>query len=105
MAMLARSASRATGTAITDATSGFRIISEPLLSQFARTFPAHYLGDTYEAVVSAGRAGYVVREVPVVIVDRAHGQSSASPLAAVRFTLRAVIVAATRLHFPIDPAP
>lgn len=103
MAAMARIASRATGTRITDSTSGFRVIREPLLSEFARTFPAHYLGDTYEAMISAGRAGYAVREVAVAMHDRVHGQSSASPLAAVRLTLRALGVAATGLHFPIRP--
>ena len=103
MAGMARTASRATGTRITDSTSGFRVIREPLLSEFARTFPAHYLGDTYEAVMTAGRAGYSVREVAVAMRDREHGQSSASPLAAVRLTVRAVVVAATGLHFPIRP--
>lgn len=103
MSGMARTASRATGTRITDSTSGFRVIREPLLSEFARTFPAHYLGDTYEALVSAGRAGYTVREIPVAMRDRTHGQSSASPLAAVRLTVRALVVAATGLHFPIRP--
>jgi hypothetical protein len=103
MAGMGRIASRATGARITDSTSGFRAIREPLLSEFARTFPAHYLGDTYEAVITAGRAGYTVREVSVAMRDRAHGQSSASPLAAVRLTLRALVVAATGLHFPIRP--
>lgn len=103
MMVLARSASKATDTRVTDATSGFRIIREPLLSEFARNFPAHYLGDTYEALVGAGRAGYVVREVPVVINERLHGSSSASALAAVRFTLRASIVAAVGIQVRIAP--
>ena len=50
MRVLARSASKATGTTITDATSGFRVIVQPLLGAFAATFPDNYLGDTYEAV-------------------------------------------------------
>jgi glycosyltransferase involved in cell wall biosynthesis len=104
MVMLARSASKAARTRLSDSTSGFRLIRQPLLGEFARTFPAHYLGDTYEAIVSAGRAGYLVREVPVEMRDRAHGLSSASPIASVRFTLRAVIVAGTGLHFPLRPA-
>jgi glycosyltransferase involved in cell wall biosynthesis len=103
MTGMARIASRATGARITDSTSGFRVIREPLLSEFARTFPAHYLGDTYEAVISAGRSGYIVREVSVAMRDRAHGRSSASPIAAVRLTVRALVVAATGLHFPIRP--
>lgn len=104
MGILARSASRAAGARITDASSGFRLIREPLLSQFARTFPAHYLGDTYEAVVTAGRAGYVVREVAVTMSERAHGTSSVSPVQATQLTLRAAIVAGARIHFPVDPA-
>ena len=62
MRYLARAASKATGAKITDATSGFRVISEPLLSEFAQTFPADYLGDTYEALITAGRGGYRVAE-------------------------------------------
>jgi glycosyltransferase involved in cell wall biosynthesis len=103
MRMLARSASRATRTRITDATSGFRLIRDPLLSQFAANFPAHYLGDTYEALISAGRGGYDVAEIPVTIRDRSHGRSSASALAAIRLISRSLIVSATRLHFPIEP--
>jgi len=103
MRLLARSASKATGTTITDATSGFRIIVQPLLGAFAATFPDNYLGDTYEAMVSAGRAGYRVAEVAVPMRQREHGSSSASPRAALQFTVRAVIVVAARLHFQIRP--
>ena len=105
MKLLGVSASRATGTSIHDATSGFRVFAEPLLSAFASSFPAHYLGDTYEAVIAAGRAGYKVEETPVVMERRSHGTSSASPLAAARLTVRAVVVVGTRLHFSITPCP
>jgi glycosyltransferase involved in cell wall biosynthesis len=54
MRLLSALASRATGTTITDATSGFRLIQDPLLSEFAKVFPSYYLGDTYEALISAG---------------------------------------------------
>ena len=102
MRLLARSASKATGTAINDATSGFRLFAEPLLSAFAKEFPAHYLGDTYEAVATAGRAGYSVVEVPVKMRTRTHGHSSASPVAAARLTIRALVVVGARLHFNIE---
>ena len=103
MRLLGASASRAAGVPIHDATSGFRVFSEPLLSAFAASFPAHYLGDTYEAVIAAWRAGYTVEEVPVIMNRRSHGTSSASPLAAARLTVRAVVVVTTRLHFSIAP--
>ena len=60
MRLLARSSSRATGINITDTTSGFRIICEPLLTKYSISFPTNYLGDTYVAVVAAGRSGYKV---------------------------------------------
>lgn len=101
--LLGRSASRATGATINDSTSGFRVIVDPLLTAFADSFPAHYLGDTFEAVVAAGRAGYTVNEIPITMDRRSHGASSASPIAAARFTVRALVVVMTRLHFSISP--
>lgn len=101
MWILSRSASIATGTNITDSTSGFRVVVEPLLEQFANQFANNYLGDTYEAVVSAGRAGYTVREIPARLNERTHGESTASVGAAVRFTLKGLGVAFLRLHRPL----
>jgi glycosyltransferase involved in cell wall biosynthesis len=104
MHILAASASRATGTPITDATSGFRILAMPLLEEFARNFAADYLGDTYEAVVAAGRSGYRIREIPIAMRERRFGKSSASPLSALRYTLRALLVVGARQHFAIAQA-
>jgi hypothetical protein len=105
MWILARSASRATGTNLTDTTSGFRLIREPLLGQFSEVFPVNYLGDTFEAVVSAGRAGYTVTEIPTRIQDREHGQSSASPWRAAQFTVKAIAVALLHLQPRLQPRP
>ena len=98
MRVLARSSSRATGTTITDTTSGFRIIAQPLLSKFAQSFPTNYLGDTYEAVVAAGRAGYKVVEIPAAMRERLAGESTASLGQSVRFTIKGLIVALVQLH-------
>ena len=98
MRVLARSSSRATGINITDTTSGFRIICEPLLTKFARSFPSNYLGDTYEAVVIAGRSGYKVFEIPAAIRERTSGESTASISQSVRFTIKGLAVAVLRLH-------
>ena len=77
--LLRSRASRACGRPITDPTSGFRVIREPLLGAFAGNFPAHYLGDTYEALIRATRAGYRVEEVPVAMSARQGGTPSAGP--------------------------
>ena len=98
MRVLARSSSRATGTNITDTTSGFRIICEPLLTKYAMSFPTNYLGDTYEAVVAAGRSGYKVIEIPAAMRERTAGESTASIAQSVRFTVKGLIVALLRLH-------
>jgi glycosyltransferase involved in cell wall biosynthesis len=98
MRVLARSSSRATGTNITDTTSGFRIICEPLLTKFAMSFPTNYLGDTYEAVVAAGRSGYKVMEIPAAMRERTSGESTASSAQSARFTLKGMVVALLRIH-------
>jgi glycosyltransferase involved in cell wall biosynthesis len=102
MRLLSALASRATGTTITDATSGFRLIQDPLLSEFSKVFPSYYLGDTYEALISAGKAGFVVREIPTVIVNRTHGTSSASTRQSVKFIFKSVVVAGLGIHARIS---
>ena len=98
MRLLAKSASNATQSPITDATSGFRIIQQPLLTEFSRTFAVNYLGDTYEALIAAGRAGYVVREIPAALRPRQNGESTASLVQAVTFTLKGLAVTALHIH-------
>lgn len=103
MRVLAVSASRAAGRTITDSTSGFRVIRSPLLEQLSRHLPAYYLGDTFECVIASGVAGYRIREIPAVLVHRSHGSSSASPVRAAKFSIRAVLTAALGIHPRLDP--
>ena len=94
-------ASRACQTKITDSTSGFRLISEPLLSQFAKNFPSHFLGDTFEANVVAGRSGYKVKEVAAPISDRKAGVSSTGSGRSIIMIARSILVVLFNLHFNI----
>lgn len=105
MRVLSRSASSAANTPITDSTSGFRIICEPLLEQFTYHFANNYLGDTYESVISAGRAGYKIVEIPAALSPREHGESTASTGSAIRFTLKGLGVAFLGLHKKLGAAP
>ncbi len=98
MTLLAFLSSRAAGTRITDATSGLRIIRRPLLDQVAKHLPRHYLGDTFELLLSAGRAGYQIGEIPVKMMPRSYGHSSASFGTALVLTFRALFVALLRGH-------
>lgn len=92
-----------TGRRIGDTTSGFRCVSEPLLGEFAREFPTHYLGDTFEAIIVAARAGYSIEEVPIRIDARASGTSTASAIAAVKFIVRATVVVLIGMTFRVRP--
>ena len=102
MKFLALSASKAARKKITDSSSGCRIICQPLLGQFARHFSNSYLGDTYGSVISAGRAGYKITEIPVPISSRLHGESTASTRHAISSILKVVGTAILRLHLRIE---
>jgi glycosyltransferase involved in cell wall biosynthesis len=95
--------SRSSGVKITDATSGFRIVREPLLSEFAKEFPVYYLGDTYEATLSAARSGYRLHEIPAALRNREYGESSASTFRAVALIAKVLITTIFRLGPGVDP--
>ncbi|WP_232376496.1 glycosyltransferase family 2 protein [Amycolatopsis aidingensis] len=81
--------SRLARTRLSDVTSGFKAAGPRAVRLFARYYPAEYLGDTVESLVLAIRAGLVVREVPVVMRERASGKPSQSPIRAAIYLGRA----------------
>lgn len=101
MRVLAWSASRAAKTKITDSTSGFRLIRQPLLGRFSHTFASNYLGDTYEAIIAAGRGGFKVGEISTPIRERLHGESSSSTIQSFLQTIKVCAVALLKLHTQI----
>ena len=98
---LARVASRATGQKITDSTSGFRLIRQPLLDELAEHLPEYYLGDTFEALVVLGRAGYAVEEIGTAMSPRQSGVSSASNSRAIALIGKALVTVLLGIHFRI----
>jgi glycosyltransferase involved in cell wall biosynthesis len=104
MRILARVASRAAGRPIGDATSGFRAVSVPLLNEFARNYPAQYLGDTFEVLVASARAGYSVVSTPTAIRARQGGLRSAGSAASLAFLVRALLVVTLRIGTRYRPA-
>jgi glycosyltransferase involved in cell wall biosynthesis len=103
MLTLASRVSKAAGKPFTDTSSGFRCISEPLLGQFARNYPRHYLADTFEALLIAARAGYPIVEVAVDMKARQGGVASASSLKSTGYLARALMSGMMGLHHDIDP--
>jgi glycosyltransferase involved in cell wall biosynthesis len=108
MRVLAKRASHSVRSPITDATSGLRAIRRPLLEEFARNYPAEYLGDTVEAMIIAGRRGARVVECPIEMSPRTTGRASAGLAASAWYVLRvllAVELMRRRRQRPPSPVP
>ena len=92
MRLMAALASKVAGVRLTDITSGFRAVRQPLLSEFARRFPVHYLGDTFDVTVEAGRSGFRLGEMPTRMFERAGGAPSSGTLRSVAYLFRSFFV-------------
>ena len=79
-------------TRLTDATSGFRIAGPRALAVFAEHYPVEWLGDTVESIVLATRQSLKVREIPVVMNERAGGVPSQSVFRATLYTGRILFI-------------
>ena len=96
---LSKVAQRATKHKITDSTSGFRLIRQPLLGELVLNLPVYYLGDTFETVVVAGRAGYHIEEIGVAMAPRLHGTSSSGNFRSVLLIGKVLTTVLLRIHF------
>jgi len=102
MQMLSNVAKRMNQVEVTDTTSGFRLIAQPLLGQFAQRFPGYYLGDTFEALNVAVSNDYSVSQISVPFTNRTQGTSSASNTYAISNIIKILCVQLMGLHFRID---
>lgn len=91
MGLLNRIVRMTTGFDATDATSGFRAMSRPVVEYLAREYPVEYLADTVEVIILVRRSGYDVVEVPVSMRERAGGVPSARRLRLVFNYLRLLV--------------
>jgi glycosyltransferase involved in cell wall biosynthesis len=78
MKVLASWVSHRTKTNLDDVTSGFLVVTDPLLSVFAEHYPAEYLGDTVEAILQAHAFGASIAQVPVPMEARESGDATSS---------------------------
>jgi len=81
MRIVAGGVSRLVGVRLDDVTSGFRVVSEPLLRHFAQRYPAEYLGDTVESLLQAHSVGASIAQVEVPMDQRIAGVAT-SPIRA-----------------------
>jgi glycosyltransferase involved in cell wall biosynthesis len=80
MVVLSLVFSRLGKTKLTDVTSGFKAMGPKAIKLFASYYPAEYLGDTVESLVMAIRAELKIKEIPVIMRERAAGTPSHSPV-------------------------
>lgn len=90
MIFLASVLSRVAKTRLTDVTSGFRAANRRAIEQYVHYYPAEYLGDTVDSLVSAVHSGLSVTQIPVAMRPRAFGRPSQNPLGATIYLLRSV---------------
>lgn len=84
-------------TSVTDPTSGFWLVSSPLLDYFARDFPTDY--PEPEAIALLHRLGYSYAEAAVEFRPRKHGHSSIRSLDAMYFMVKVgIALAADRVR-------
>ena len=105
MTLLSAVISRVAGTRLTDTTSGFKALGPRALRLFAQDYPAEYLGDTVEALVTAARAGLVIRQHGVAMRPRAGGTPSHGPVKATIFLARAGLALLVALMRPRRTLP
>jgi Glycosyl transferase family 2 len=103
MGVLRRRLTKRTGVRLYDPTSGFRVIREPLLTRFAVDFPATYLGDTFEAHLSAAAVlgADRIAEVSVPMKARATGVPSSVGVRNLAYFARALLTTARPVWQPL----
>lgn len=94
MAVLSTVISSTAKTKLTDTTSGFRASGPRAVALFAEDYPAEYLGDTVESLVTGLRSGLQVTQVPVAMRARAGGQPSQNAWRSTIFLFRAMVALA-----------
>ncbi|WP_424445427.1 glycosyltransferase family 2 protein [Microbacterium sp. CH-015] len=90
MVFLASVISAVAKTKLTDVTSGFRAANRKAIDQYVRYYPAEYLGDTVDSLVSAIHSGLTVTQVPVAMRARMHGSPSQNFIGSAIYLLRSV---------------
>jgi glycosyltransferase involved in cell wall biosynthesis len=98
MWILSKFMTQLAGVPLTDTTSGFRLIQQPLLLRFAEEFPDYYLGDTFEATAIANRTGYRVVEIPAALSPRQFGESSASTFNSILSIIKVLFITLLNVH-------
>ncbi len=77
------------GTRVQDVTSGFRAVNRKGIRLYAKEYPVDY--PEPEAIVKASVMGLKIKEMPVIMKERAAGESSISPIRSVYYMIKVSI--------------
>ncbi len=86
------------GKSIKDVTTGFQLVNKNIIRLFAEEYPVDY-PDT-QVLLLLSLAGFSIKEIPVKVFAREHGQSMHSSIGALLYPLRnflAIIVTMLRI--------
>ena len=89
MRLLAKLVRWRVGGSFTDTTSGFRAVNRRGIELFAKLYPTDF--PEVESLVLAKRHGLRLREVPVQMSPRSHGQSSIGGVRSVYYMVRVTV--------------
>ena len=78
-----------TGQSFTDPTSGFRAVNKEVIALFAQRYPPDY--PEPEALVMLARKGFITKEIPVEMKERALGKSSINPMSAIYYMIKVTL--------------
>ena len=78
-----------TGKTITDPTSGLRMVNRSVIQQYASCYPKDY--PEPESVVTILKEEKKVKEVPVIMRERAGGVSSISPMKSIYYMIKVTL--------------
>lgn len=74
---------------ITDATSGFRMADRDVIKIFAKNYPSDY--PEPETLVTLLKLGYKVKETPIIMHERSHGESSIKLFHSIHYMIKVTL--------------
>lgn len=74
---------------IKDTTSGYRAVNKNVIAYFVDNYPADY--PEVEALILLKKVGFRIKEIPVTMAERAHGESSITPLRSVYYMIKVLL--------------
>lgn len=81
--------SLANGQPVHDTTSGYRAVNRRVIEFFVDNYPTDY--PEVEALVLLKKNGFSIKEVPVAMAHREHGESSITPLKSVYYMIKVLL--------------